>query len=134
MVKMVSLKKSSADKRAEKDALGSPDVVNVPAENEGVTVNLDHHHLMKMGVGGGMKSGHKVEFHGAGIVERSETRTDKDGDHHSATIRLHRGSLDHEVPRGGDEEKRSVRGDLEKAYAGVADKDLPDKKSAGAAK
>ena len=69
MVKMVSLKKSAADRRVEKDALGSPDVPYVPAEDEGVTVNLDHHHLMKMGVGGGMKSDHKVEFHGTGDVE-----------------------------------------------------------------
>ena len=31
-----------------------------PAEDEGVTVNLDHHHLMKIGVGGGMKSGQEL--------------------------------------------------------------------------
>jgi hypothetical protein len=39
MVKMVSLKKSAADKRAEKDALGSRDVPSVLAEDQSVTVN-----------------------------------------------------------------------------------------------
>lgn len=136
MVKMVSLKKSAADRRAEKDALGTTDVPSVPAEDEGVSVNLDHHHLMNMGVGGGMKSGHKVELHGTGTVERSETRSTKDGERHSATIRLHRGALEHEPdePRDGDERRTQLRGDLEKAYAGVDGKSLPDKKSSGAAK
>ena len=66
MVKMVSLKKSAADKRAEKDALGSRHVLYVPAENEGVIVNLDYHHLMNMKgsdgapLAGGMKSGNTL--------------------------------------------------------------------------
>lgn len=117
MVKMVSLKKSSADKRAEKDALGSTSVSDVPAEDEGVTVNLDHHHLMNMKVGGGMKSGHKVDFKGTGTVERSETRSTKDGDRHSATIRLDRGSLEHESEKGGDEDRTELKGELQKNYA-----------------
>jgi hypothetical protein len=136
MVKMVSFKKSAADRSAEKDALSEArgGLAEVPAENEGVAVNFEHHHLEKLGVGGGLKSGHKVQLHAAGTVERSETRSGPDGDQHSATIRLHKGYLEHEVPGGGDEERRSVRGDLEKAYAGVRDKELPDKKSPGPAK
>jgi hypothetical protein len=115
MVKMVSLKKSSADRRAEKDALGSPTVPYVPAEDQGVTVNLDHHHLMNMGVEGGMKSGHKVDFHGTGTVERSETRSTPEGDKHSATLRLHRGAIEHE-PEEKEEEKGEIRTEISKAH------------------
>lgn len=126
MVKMVSLKKSSADRRAEKDAMGSPEVIGVPAENEGVTVNLDHHHLMNMGVGGGMKSGHKVTFNGTGTVERSETRSGKDGDRHSATLRLDKGGMEHEGEEKA-EERGEIKTELQKAMAGSerskADKD-----------
>jgi hypothetical protein len=132
---MVSLKKSAADRRAEKDALGEPGLATIPEEDEGVRVNLDHHHLMKMGVGGGMKSGHKVDFSGSGSVERSETRSTPQGERHSATIRLNRGGIEHEGDKaGGDEDRQSIKGDLEKSFAGVKDKGLPDKKSSGAAK
>jgi hypothetical protein len=134
MVQMVSLKKSKADQEAEKESLGSAGEV-MSDYDHGVSVHLSHHHLKKLGVGGGLKSGHKVELHGKGVVEHtSSTSSGKDGETHSATIRLHRAHLEHEIPRGGDEEKRDVRGDLEKAYAGVEDKSLPDKKSRGAAK
>ena len=136
MVKMVSLKKTAAERRAEKDALGEASTARPLTEDEGVTVHLDHHHLMKMGVGGGMKSGHDVEFHGKGTVERSETRSTPEGERHSATLKLHRGALEHEPERGtaSDEDRAGIKGDLEKSYAGVADKALPDKKSSAAAK
>lgn len=129
MVKMVSLKKSAADRRAEKDAMGSSDVVSVPAENEGVTVNLDHHHLMNMGVGGGMKSGHKVAFNGTGTVERSETRSGKDGDRHSATLRLDKGGMEHEGDKA--EPRAELKGELRKAVEGSerAKADRGDNKS-----
>jgi len=130
MVKMVSLKKSAADRKAEKDAMGETAMANPRDEDMGVTVHLDHHHLTKMGVHGDLKSGDGVEFHGKGQVERSETRSTPDGDKHSATLRIHRAGMDHDAPRGGDEEKRDVRGDLEKSYAGVEEKALPEGKKA----
>ena len=110
MVKMVSLKKSAADRREEKATLGSPDVPYVPAEDEGVTVNLDHHHLMNLKgsdgepIAGRMKSGNDIEFHGRGTVERSETRSTKDGERHSATLRMHRGAVEHEADQDGERE------------------------------
>jgi hypothetical protein len=133
MVKMVSFKKTAADKREEKDALGEPQTATADFDHA-VTMHLDHHHLAKLGISSGMKSGEKCEFHGRGVVENSHTSSDKGGDRHSATLRFSHGWMDHEAPRGGDEERRSVRGDLEKAYAGVQEKGLPDKKSSGPAK
>jgi hypothetical protein len=61
---------------AQKDTLISSDVIAVPA-NEFVSVNLDHHHLWKLGY---VKSGRQVAFRGRGAVERSETRSTKDGE------------------------------------------------------
>jgi len=113
MTKMVSLKKSAADRRTEKDALGeTAAVVDESPEHEGIAVHLEHHHLMKLGVGGALKSGHKVELHGAGTVERSETRSTKDGERHSATIRLHKGAIEHEADR--DEERDNLRSEIAK--------------------
>lgn len=126
MVKMVSLKKSSADRAADKEAMGSPALATDSPDSQGISVNLEHHHLMKMGVGGGMKSGHKVEFGGTGTVERSETRSTPEGERHSATIRLNRGGLEHQ----GDEkaeERGEIKTELQNAVAGSersrADKD-----------
>jgi hypothetical protein len=139
MVNMVSLKKSVADRRAEKDALGSPETISADSrpEDEGISVNLDHHHLMKMGVGGGMKSGHKVEFGGTGTVERSETRSTPEGERHSATIRLNRGGMEHE-----GEEKAEERGEIkteimsahDKAEQGRVDREAKKKSGASGAK
>lgn len=98
-MKMVSLRAPKSDGDTQQPAMAeSP-------ENEGVAVHLDHHHLTKLGLGGSLKSGDDVEFNGRGKVERSETRTDKDGERHSATLRFHKGSVEHEGdiddPRAG---------------------------------
>lgn len=121
MAKMVSLKKSAADRRAEKDALGSRDIPYVPAEDQGVTVNLDHHHLMNLKgsdgepLAGRMKSGNDVEFHGRGTVERSETRSTPEGERHSATLRLSKGAIEHEP--SSDDERTELKGEIAKNYA-----------------
>lgn len=133
MVKMVSLKKTAADRAAEKKAMGEASNITGPDQNEGVMVHLDHNHLTKMGLHGDLKSGDGIEFHGKGEVERSETRSTPDGDRHSASLRIHKAGYERDVKSGGDEEKRSVRGDLEKAYSGVEDKSLPDKGGKGKA-
>lgn len=115
MAKMVSLKRSKADR--EKDAL-RPIEGGVYPEDEGPAINLEHHHLAKLGLGGSLKSGDDVEFLGRGKVERSETRTDKDGERHSATIRLHRGAVDHEpAERDNEGERGELRSELAKNVA-----------------
>ena len=63
MVKMVRLEKTASDRRAEKDALGEPGIASVvPDGDSGISIHLDHHHLEKMGIGGDLKSGGKVEL------------------------------------------------------------------------
>src|SRR6185312_4671905 len=108
MAKLVSLKRSK--NAAERPPIGK--INGAYPDDEGVAIHLDHDHLTKLGVGGSLKSGDKVGFSGAGKVERSETRTDKDGERHSATIRLHRGSVDHDASR--DDQREELRGEIAK--------------------
>lgn len=121
MVKLVSLKKSAGDRAAEKDALGESGLVE-PAAGEGnVSVNLEHHHLMKLKgsdgepMAGRMKSGDNVEFHGRGTVERSETRSTQDGERHSATLRLDKGAVEHDpAERDGQEGRADLKEEIAK--------------------
>lgn len=115
MAPMVSLKRPKDD---DDKPAASPEYVN--PDDEGVAVHLDHHHLMKLKgddgepIAGRMKSGHKVSFSGSGVVERSESRSGNDGERHSATIRLHHGSLEHEAD-GGDE-RGELRSELMRVH------------------
>ena len=113
MVKMVRLEKSASDRKAEQDADGQPGIASVvPDGDSGITLHLDHHHLEKLGVGGGLKSGGKVELSGKGTVLRSESRSTEDGDKHSATIHLSHGNMDYEGSK--DDERADLRGEIEK--------------------
>ena len=121
MVKLVSLKKSAGDRAAEKDAVGESGLAE-PAGGEGnVSVNLEHHHLMKLKgsdgepMAGRMKSGDNVEFHGRGTVERSETRSTQDGERHSATLRLDKGAVEHDpAERDGQEGRADLKEEIAK--------------------
>jgi hypothetical protein len=121
MVKMSNLRRTAVDVKAEKSALGekkgsdSPSAY-VPPEDDGARFELEHHHLMKMGLGGNLKSGDEMEFHGKGTVEKSETRSSPEGDRHSATVRFHHGGVDGEFKSGDGEERKALRSDLEKAH------------------
>ncbi|MHB8272831.1 hypothetical protein [Bradyrhizobium sp.] len=119
MVKMVRLEKTASDRKAEKDALGEGGIASVtPDGDSGISIHLDHHHLEKMGIGGGLKAGGKVELTGKGTVLRSESRSTPEGDRHSATIHLSHGGMDYEGSK--DDEKSDLRGEIEK---NAADKD-----------
>ncbi len=121
MSKMVSLKRPKSDKQ---ETAGVPKNDFVHPEDEGVAVNLDHHHLMKLKGGDGapiagkMKSGHRVSFSGEGTVERSETRSGKDGERHSATLRLHKGAIEHEPD--ADDEREDLRTEIARNAAAQA--------------
>jgi len=136
MVKMHNLRRSKADIKAEKDALGKDsEHAYVPPEDDGARFELEHHHLTKMGLHGSLKSGDEMEFHGKGTVEKSETRSSPEGDRHSATIRFHHGAADGEFKSGDGEERLALRSDLEKAHGKAEesankvknDKKIPEK-------
>lgn len=76
-------------------------------------------------VGGDLKSGDTVHFHGHGTVEKSETRSSPDGDRHSATVRFHHGGVEHEPIDRAEKESKSLRGDIEKA---ASDKEVKEPK------
>ncbi len=126
MVKMHDIRRTAADVKADKKASGSADKggevsAYVQPEDDGARFELDHHHLTRMGINGDLKSGDSVHFTGHGTVERSESRSTPDGEKHSATVRFHRGGVDHE-PKGETEAKGDLRNDLETAADRSAEK------------
>lgn len=135
MVKMHNLRRTAADVKAEKSALGEKrgkgksetgDMsVYVPPEDEGARFELEHHHLTKMGLGGDLKSGDTVHFHGHGTVEKSETRSSPDGDRHSATVRFHHGGVEHEARDRDGDARADLRNEIAKA---AADKEIKEPK------
>jgi hypothetical protein len=96
---MVSLKRPKADLKKQRDRLNGPPSPYHSPDDDGVRVDLEHHHLMALKgddgqpIAGSLKSGNPVVFHGMGKVERSESRSTPDGERHSATVRLHRGAV-----------------------------------------
>jgi len=104
MPAMVSLKRSKADLKAQQERTASPVAWSDP-DKQGVRLELEHHHLMNLKgadgqpIAGQLKSGNRVAFQGAGTVERSESRSTPEGERHSATIRLHRGAVQHSAPK-----------------------------------
>ena len=121
---MKNLRRTAADVKAEKASYGKSDGVEpyVQPEDDGARFELDHHHLTKMGLNGDLKSGDGVHFTGHGTVEKSETRSSPEGDRHSATIRFHKGMVDHDAKAEEAEGKKGLRSDLETAHDKAVDK------------
>lgn len=137
MVKMHNLRRSSSDVKADKAASGNKNgepTSYVAPEDEGARFELEHHHLVKMGLGGNLKSGDEMEFHGKGTVEKSETRSSPEGDRHSATVRFHKGGIDDSGAKAvtRETEGKGLRSELEKVHgkseAASGDK-VPEKAS-----
>jgi hypothetical protein len=127
MTAMKNLRRTAADVKAEKSAQGEDRKGNsidvyVPPEDDGARFELQHHHLTKMGLNGSLKSGDGVHFTGQGTVEKSETRSSPEGDRHSATIRFHKGAVDHDAKGEEAEGKKGLRSDLETAHDKATDK------------
>lgn len=118
MVKMVAMKKSAADRAAEKKAMGES-AIGMPAgpeDEEGPRIRLEHHHLMNMGVEGGFKSGDKVRLEGEGHVEESESRMHKGEPRHSATLRIKKMGAELKSPRGDEDERAALRNTIESVH------------------
>lgn len=116
MTKMVSLKKTAAERKAEQKARDAGPSTEPYDDDGGLTVHLDHDHLTKMGVGGDLKNGHKVKFNGEGHVEMAESRSTPEGERHSARVRFTKGSMEHEAPEEEGGERGEIRGEINKAY------------------
>jgi hypothetical protein len=112
---MQSLKRPPADLKKMRERMNAAPTPYTSPDDQGVRVNLDHHHLMALKgadgrpIAGQMKSGHRVSLRGEGVVERSESRSTPDGERHEATIRLHRGEVSHKGDRKGDDRAPPAR-------------------------
>lgn len=128
MTKMASMKKSASDRDAEKKAMG--ETAGGPLQNsedrEGPTVHLESHHLKNMGMSD-LSSGDKVRMEGEGHVEHSESG--KDGDTMRATVRFHKMGGELKSPRGDEDERGALKGELMKAHDEAA-----ERKDSGAAR
>lgn len=120
-MKLVSLKKSAGERKAdEKDGM----VSGPYGGDDGVTVHLEPHHLEKLGLGGKLKSGHKFKIEGRGHVEESESRSGKEGERHSARLRITHAGVEHKDADGDNDgdmdergaEKSKRNADIAKAY------------------
>lgn len=129
MVKMVTMKRTAADKGAEGDALGMP---GRGTDRDGVRVNLDHDHIQSMKMDAPLPHGTKVEFGGKGEVVESGTHEGPDGPRHHMTILLKRAGVDH-AEDGPEERREGLRGDIESAAKqkmqgnASADRKVPEK-------
>jgi hypothetical protein len=118
MTKMASMKKSAADRAAEKKAMGEAmgGHLQNSEDREGPTVHLEHHHLTNMGVGGGLKSGDKVSLSAEGHVEESESRMHQGEARHSARIRIKKMGVEAKSPRGDEDERAGLKNTIERAH------------------
>ena len=111
MVKMVSMKRTAADKKAESSADG---MLGRGTDRDGVHVHLDHHHIQKMGLDRMPQAGDEVEFAGKGKVVSAHTSDDGDGPRHHMTLMLHRAGVESKG-EDADERREGLREDIEKA-------------------
>lgn len=120
MVKVVSMRKTAAERRAEEHG-GAPAGLYSESANEedrdGIAVHLEHHHLQKMGLDAStMKHGDPVEFKGTGHVEHVETQSGANGERHHARIRLTHAGMDHEGEAHPEKEKAELRNEIEAVH------------------
>lgn len=105
-MKMVSLKRSKADKDASKDAGAMPSSIDDSAD--GADLHLEDHHMEKMGISPTLPHGHPITLHADGTVHRSS-----DGPEGGRmSIRIHKAGADWEEP--AEEKEKSLRGEIEK--------------------
>lgn len=118
MPKLHSMRKSKADRDADEQRyapIASPN--SEDGDHDGVSVNLEHHHLKKMGLDAGkMKHGDHVAFAGEGHVEHAEVTSGEHGERHSARIRLTRAGMDHEGTPDAEKEKGELRNEIEEIH------------------
>lgn len=113
-MKLHSMKKSSADRKADEERYAISPADSEDGDRDGVSVQLDHHHLKKMGMDAGkMKHGDRVVLNGEGHVEHAEVQSGEHGDRHSARIRLSQAGMEHEGAGGAEKEKGDLRNEIE---------------------
>lgn len=105
-MKMVSLKRSAADKKAEKDARAEPS--GIDDSMDGADLHLEDHHMEKMGISPTLPHGHPITLHAEGTIHRSS-----DGPEGGRmTIHVHKAGADYDEPQA--EREGSLRGEIEK--------------------
>jgi hypothetical protein len=138
-MKLVSMKQSAADAKAERRDWSAP-----PEPTDGVEMRLEHHHLTKLGMTEPLEHGTPVTMEGTGHVTEWHTSPGPDGEpRHRATIVLTKAGAeakkgDEDDPRGGlrkdlkditdaSEAKRANADAERETRAGARDRKVPEK-------
>src|ERR1700733_9715788 len=101
-MKMANLKRTAAEKNAEKDAGAEPSSIDDSAD--GADLHLEDHHMEKMGISPTLPHGHPITLHAEGTVHRSS-----DGPEGGRmTIRVHKAGAEYDEPH--EEKEKSLRG------------------------
>jgi hypothetical protein len=119
-VALKNMRRTAAERKSDSPDDG-PASTRVP-EHDDVEVQLQHHHIEKLGLKGPLPHGTKIQFTGEGEIADSGTRegySDAEPQHHM-TLRLRRAELDQ--GNGADERRKDVRGDVERAADQVEQK------------
>lgn len=116
MVKMHSMKKTAAERKAE-DKVGEGTISpHEYAEPEGIEIHVHHDHLKKLGLDGPLPHGTKVSFGGEGEVTGSESSESygKPGEvRHRMVLRLHKAGVEPEESDDGNAKRDELRRQIE---------------------
>lgn len=116
MVAMKSMKMTKAERDATEGADGMP---GNGSQRDGVPLQLDHDHIMKLGMKGPLPHGTKVEMGGHGEVTESGTHEVDGEPRHHMTITMTRAGV--EPQETATDRRDDLRADIEKASK-VADR------------
>lgn len=104
-MKMVSLKRTAAEKKAEGSADGMSN--SVDDSRDGADLHLEDNHMEKMGISPNLPHGHPITLHAEGTIHRAS-----DGPEGSRmTIRVHKAGAEYDDPK---EQEGGLRGEIEK--------------------
>ena len=122
MVKMVSMKRTKANREAENEGDGRTSALSPSfrdPEDNGVVIHLHPHHAAKLGMGEPLPVGHKIEFGGTGTV--TESHSDERG--HRLTMTMDRAGVEHEPTAKGNGIRDAVKAATDASEAKKANND-----------
>jgi hypothetical protein len=113
MAKMVDLKRTPAERKAEQAKYDKPGRIGGDDYGYGLTVRLDHEHLKKLGITKMPKAGDVVHLHSKAHVKSTSEHSEDGGDRKHMELELRHMSLGAQADddnTGGDEGESHLAG------------------------
>lgn len=112
MVKMVSLKRTKAEREEDEHAMGEVQP-NSHAE-DGMDLHLQRHHLDKLEIPHDLPHGHEIELRMKGHVHRTDNGDGPEGEHAHMHVKVTHAHAEFEHTKDGEREREGLREELEK--------------------